>query len=132
MFGTEFSCPEEQIIVQNDSDSSVMYYLARGDCTIDIKDQTGFNHICFKLLVEGDHFGEISLLYGCKRTATVNARNYTTIATLTRQDFKEMTRLYPIYNKYLLIHVYKYQYKKKSFLKEIVKRVEYLEHLTTA
>ena len=84
MFGTEFSSPEEKVIVQDDADLSMMYYLSRGDCTVDIKDQTGKNHICFKLLVEGDHFGEIGLIYGCKRTATVNARNYTTIATFSR------------------------------------------------
>jgi len=60
-----------------------MYFIARGDCTVDIRDECRRHHIAIKLLVEGDHFGEISALYGCRRTATVYSRNYNTIAFLT-------------------------------------------------
>jgi CRP-like cAMP-binding protein len=41
-------------------------------------------------LAEGDHFGEIGLIYGCRRTATVESSNYGTLAMLTRTNFWEL------------------------------------------
>lgn len=39
--------------------------------------------IAYKLLVEGDHFGEIGVVYDCCRTATIVSRNYNTMANLS-------------------------------------------------
>ena len=83
-----------------------------------------------KCLVQGDHFGEISLLYDCPRTATINSRNYNTIAVLSAGNFNELKYDFPLYQKYLKKHSYTYKYSEKSFLKNIISRVEYLQNLT--
>jgi len=36
-----------------------------------------------KLLVEGENFGEISMLYGCERQATVISRGFNILANLS-------------------------------------------------
>jgi CRP-like cAMP-binding protein len=40
-----------------------------------------------RMLQPGDHFGEISMMYQCRRTATVKAYDYCTCATLNHPSF---------------------------------------------
>lgn len=79
--GTRLSSPEEVIIKQDDPGNEI-YYISSGDCSINIRDERRNVLVAEKLLVEGDHFGEISVIYGCKRTATVVSRNYNTMASI--------------------------------------------------
>jgi CRP-like cAMP-binding protein len=60
-----------------------MFFISKGDCAVNIKDEEGKLHIAVSLLTEGDHFGEISMLYRCKRTATIVSRNYNTMARIS-------------------------------------------------
>lgn len=67
-----------------------MYFLARGDCEVKVtnerrKEQT------VRILKPGSLFGEVSLIYNCKRTATVISKNYCTMAKLDKNGFKELT-----------------------------------------
>lgn len=59
-----------------------MYFIMQGDCTVSLIDENREEHIAVALLTEGSHFGEIGLIYGCERTATVISRNYNTMAIL--------------------------------------------------
>ena len=79
-----------------------------------------------KLLIEGSHFGEISMLFQCKRTASIWSRNYNTIACLSKYKFNELVFYFPDYRKCLLKSIYKYKYSKKTFIGNVAKRVEYL------
>lgn len=45
-------------------------------------------------LTDGDHFGEISMLYGCNTTATVIANSYCTCAKINQKEFKVLTQRY--------------------------------------
>lgn len=80
-FKTQLVEPENVICTQFD-DSKSFYLVAKGACEAYIKDEK-------KILRKGDimhpgeFFGEISLVYGCKRTATVKAVKYSTLAVLT-------------------------------------------------
>jgi CRP-like cAMP-binding protein len=47
-----------------------MYFLAKGDAVVEMKDKFGKDHMIGKFGA-GSHFGEISLIYNTKRTATV-------------------------------------------------------------
>ena len=70
------------------------------------------------------------MLHGCPRTATVNARNYNTMAILSRLQFNEIANQYPKFKKFLIKESYKYNDNIKKFLKNVTQRVEYLKHLT--
>jgi len=43
-------------------------------------------------LIDSDHFGEIALIYDCKRSCTVVSQNYCTLATISRPDFSEVDK----------------------------------------
>lgn len=79
--GILFATPEEEIIKQGEIGHG-MYYISQGDCTINVKDRFSTTHYAVRLLVEGDHFGEIGLIYRCRRTCSVISRNYNTVARI--------------------------------------------------
>lgn len=55
-----------------------------------IVDDNRQEHLAYNFLTEGSHFGEIGMLFKCKRTASVVSRNYTTLAGLGSNQFKEV------------------------------------------
>jgi CRP-like cAMP-binding protein len=79
-------------------------------------------------LEEGDHFGEIQLVYGCRRTATVISRNYNTLAKMIQARYTELIAEFPEYEKALTKHIIsEYNDKKIQFVKDMVKRVSYFK-----
>ena len=46
-------------------------------------------------------FGEVALLYGCRRTATVMAMQYNSCGFLTFEKFSTICNAHPIFKKYL-------------------------------
>ena len=60
-------------------------------------DYNNNNNIAIALLVEGEYFGEISILYNCPRTCTVVSRNYNSMATFSESSFRELRSDYPLY-----------------------------------
>jgi CRP-like cAMP-binding protein len=60
------------------------------------------------LLTQGEHFGEIGLVYKCNRTASVFSRNYMTLAKLAKSSWRELVNEYPQFLKCLkrFTHLY--------------------------
>ena len=89
--GMALATPESTCVIQdsipNDEDS-VMYFINRGTCTVQITENKETVTICE--LLEGSHFGEIHLLWDCARTATVISNNYNTHVRLRRDNFEEL------------------------------------------
>lgn len=67
-----------------------MYFLARGDAMVFMKDKQGKEYK-LKTLSPGAHFGEIAMIFQTKRTASVISGNYSTFAKLTQEKYKELT-----------------------------------------
>lgn len=81
-----------------------MYFISKGSCIVKVKTQNVIDMGTgtegdedfvdpVKVISElraGDHFGEIALIYGCKRTASVETKNYSTLAQLTKAEFTEL------------------------------------------
>ena len=68
--GSSFSTPEQMILKQNDP-SEEMFFISSGDCAVNITNNNREEVVGHRLLVEGDHFGEIGLIYECNRTASI-------------------------------------------------------------
>jgi hypothetical protein len=77
------------------------------------------------LLVDGEHFGEISLLYGCCAQATVVALGYNNIASLSKRGFIDICDKFPQFTEVVKKCNYKYKDKRKLFMMKLIKSVEY-------
>ena len=62
-----------------------------------VKDETRAHHQ-EGTLEPGSIFGEVALIAGCKRTATVKALNYTMCTVLDKTSFVEFLRWFPYMN----------------------------------
>jgi CRP-like cAMP-binding protein len=71
-----------------------MYLLARGDCEVRVIDEKKREQFV-RTLKPGALFGEISLLYNCRRTAKIVSKNYCTMARFNLATFKELTQKFP-------------------------------------
>ena len=121
---TVLSVPEDYFFRQDD-ESTDMYFIAKGECTVTIKDYKRREHKSFKVLKPGDHFGEISLIYGCRRTATVNSRNYSTVGKISKDLVMQIQSDNPGFLKHLKTYVVKYKDPNKKFIAEAMKKVEF-------
>jgi CRP-like cAMP-binding protein len=85
--------PEDQVISQNE-EGDFMYFLARGDCEVKVVDESKKERTV-KILRPGAMFGEVALLFNCKRTATVVSKNYCTMAKLAKKQFVDLYQKFP-------------------------------------
>ena len=58
------------MVVEQYDHTDSFYVIAKGACKVSIQDQKKSTQQ-MPILQPGDYFGEISLIYGCNRTATV-------------------------------------------------------------
>ena len=117
--GILLTSPEEEIVSQN-TKAVDMYFLVQGDCFLNITENDRREYQAVKLLVEGQYFGEIGCLFGCMRTASVLNRNYNILARLTKERLDDLLTDFPNFKQQLIKHVFKYNYKKKKFLREVL------------
>ena len=80
-----------------DEDAGAMYFIAKGSCIVEIQDKFSDRNEKYKVreLVMGSHFGEVSMIYGTKRSATVISHQYLTCAKVTRDNYEELLLSYP-------------------------------------
>lgn len=63
-------CNPDDIIVKLGDMTNEVYFIAEGEVSISILDRVKQSFENFRILEAGDHFGEISAIYGCPRSAT--------------------------------------------------------------
>lgn len=133
---TSLNLPEEEVIKQDDSPDAakaMMYFVGQGDCKVMVRDHKG-RDVFTRSLYEGDHFGEIALIYKCKRSATVISSNYNTLATLQAPRFRELVSEFPEYEEALKQHLREEYGDRKDpkliFYRWMVMRVDYMEKIS--
>ncbi len=105
--------PEDYIIKQGQK-ATHMYILAQGQCEVLIKDQLKKEtFVCD--IAPGMLFGEVALLYGIKRTASVRSKDQCTIGALSEEAFSELISDYPEVQKNLIDEARKYKDHWKMF-----------------
>ena len=74
-----------------------MYFIRTGEFEVSIKSSFGLDgddkaggSSRKKMLYDGDHFGEIGLIFDSKRTASVKSINYGSLAKLNKSGYKEL------------------------------------------
>lgn len=128
---TVLSVPED-VLFRQDDESNDMYFIAKGECSVSIRDYKKREHKNFKILKPGDHFGEISLLYGTRRTATVTSRNYSTLGKISKDLILQIQSDNPGFVQHLKHYVYKYRDPNKKFLQTALNKIEYCNGINEA
>ncbi|HTK94688.1 MAG TPA: ATPase, T2SS/T4P/T4SS family [Terriglobales bacterium] len=87
--------PPNQIIVREGAPGNSMFFITAGQVEVRKKDSvTGIDFLLTEM-GPGQNFGEMSLLTGKPRTASVTAVQPTTCAVLEQKDFQELLMQYP-------------------------------------
>lgn len=121
--------PDDEIIKQGDKDDFKLYLLAQGECHIWIEDHKR-NKYLKKILRGTEFFGEISLVYGCARTATVVSHKYSTLACLDKQAYQELCLEFNDLKAMFLKEAFSYRDRQKEFITKSVSRVQYLQDIS--
>jgi hypothetical protein len=100
---TILKTPESILCKQNEEvtkENNDIYFIAKGKCNVSVKDKFSkrSEEKIVKILEPGSHFGEISVLYNCNRSATVEASYYLTCAKISHQNYGELLQNYPSLN----------------------------------
>ena len=79
---------------------------------------------------KGDYFGEVSLLFSCRRTATVEPKQYCQAASMEYKDFRTLTSNYEVLKNYFNNHLMRtYDDELKIFLVTSLKQIDYLKDI---
>ena len=87
--------PPNTVIVREGAPGSSMFFVTSGLVEVRKKDPNTNIDFLLTELGPGTNFGEMSLLTGKPRSATVSATQATTCAVLEQKDFHELFMLYP-------------------------------------
>ena len=126
--GSCLATPEEEIIKQGDA-SNDLFFISQGDCAVFYTDTSGQSHLHENLLTEGDHFGEIALIYRCKRTMTVKSRNYNTMASLSYENYRNLINEFPWFQKLLKAYLYRYNDMRKASILKMLLSIDFLREI---
>lgn len=80
-------------------------------------------------LYDGDHFGEIGLIYGLKRTATVRSKNYGSLAMLTGESLDNLSKTFSSLKMHFRKFIFKYKDKLRAFLEMEMDKITYFKPL---
>lgn len=93
-FATTTYPPGREIVCQNDPGDQ-FYIIARGKVEVWRLDEATGENTCMARLQDGDYFGEITLITGFPRTATVRAVTVCTCISIGRGQFERLIDRYP-------------------------------------
>jgi len=83
-----------EIVHQNDPGDQ-FYIIVRGRVEVWRNDESTGEHTCMAVLQDGDYFGEITLITGFPRTATVRTTTVCTCISIGRGQFERLIDKYP-------------------------------------
>ncbi len=123
----QITLPETYILQQGESPDK-FYFISSGSCWVFVKDVVEEEAFVRKIGV-GDFFGEIALMNGGQRTATIQTENYSTIGSLNKEHFIGMKDKSPSIQHRLKMHMINYDDQWKLFIIKLIKNVDYFENV---
>ena len=116
-----------------------MYFIAKGSCEVevitnyDLQLGSGEDSVHkIGLLGEGAHFGGVSLIFGCRRTASVISSNYCTLASLTSKDLRKTDDTFHSLRSNFKKFTVKYEDELKMFLEFEMEKIPYWKDISMA
>ena len=127
--------PETEIVKQGEiadtpEQEARMYFIAKGDWDVLVRFQENTLPKKVRLLKIGDHFGEISMIYRWRRTATVRSSKYATIGYITRNVFRQVVFKFQKVIDSLCENIYDYDDDLKLFKEETSRFIPYFKNIS--
>jgi CRP-like cAMP-binding protein len=85
----------EQYIFKEGSKATHLYILEEGSCEILVKGSVLRKEIFVREIKPGNIFGEVALITGLRRTASVRSRVHCTVGTINEEIFNQLIRNFP-------------------------------------
>lgn len=128
--------PEDEVVIQGKMLTGAekeicMYFIAKGEFNVFVQAQVYTQPIKVRTLSIGDHFGEISMMYGCERTCTVTSSKYGTIGFVPKSGYKEVVFKYQEVADELSKGIYEYDDDLKLFKEWYIRQIPYFKDLST-
>ena len=87
-------CPKDTIILLEDEEGDTLFIILKGKVKVTTFSEGG-KEVIFSILSEGDFFGDMSLLDGKPRSATVISIEDSELRLIRRIDFKKLVEMHP-------------------------------------
>lgn len=84
-------------------------------------------HTGHKVLLAGDHFGELSMIFKCRRTSTVVCKNYITMAQMQYGHYREVVNEFPHFQKLLVQKTYDYMDPNRNFIMDVISVIPFMK-----
>lgn len=117
----------EEIIINQGEDGDKIFFISNGGSNVYVRDRHGQKKLVNKLK-KGDLFGEVALLNNSKRTATVKASNYSTIAHIEKDSFFRIFIKHTDAFKDIKDKRKEYQDEYKLFVKDNLRYIDYIKN----
>eukprot|EP00347_Sterkiella_histriomuscorum_P002268 403368814 len=126
--------PEDIIIKEGDNieKNPNMFFIAQGSCIVEQQDRISVKKQGIKIrnLEAGDYFGEVALIYNCRRSTSVLSQNYSTLAKLSQVKFKEIIQKFPKLEILMKSHMKLYNDPQLVFIMQSLTKVPYFDFLS--
>jgi len=131
------------IIIDQYTEGQAIYLISKGECRVIVSEDSNLQGTITtisnpkkseqgkkkeessQLLRPGYLFGEISIVYNCLTTATVQAKKYCNLGMLTKEKYKEIVTMQPTIQDEMKRGIYEYNDKMLNFIKKSMKQIPY-------
>lgn len=121
--------PEYPLVNQGEKSDKRFFFIKHGECEVYVKDPVAKRDTLVRTLKGGDFFGEVSLLTGQPRTASVRPKIYAMIGFFHEQKFEEMVFMFPEVRSSLQKHFFTYDDINRQWQREQLKNVQFMLYL---
>ena len=121
-------CEPEEILLHQHEEARSLFFVARGACQVLVSDELQRQR-AVATLKPGAHFGEVGLLTTGRRTASVRAMNYCTLAVLEKEDFLGLIGQFPACKLIFKREMFQYHDRYKRFLLRMIRRIPMFKSL---
>ena len=88
------NCPKDTVILLENEEGDTLFIIINGKVKVTTFSESG-KEVIFSILNEGDFFGDMSLLDGKPRSATVISMEDSKLRLIRRQDFNNLIEKHP-------------------------------------
>ena len=118
--------PEDTIITVG-KQNKYLWFIADGKCDVYVFTNMRKRIRNKQNLVPGDYFGEISLIYGCTATATVQSVTYSICAQLAQNQFDKLKDLAMDAHDIIVEKTFDYNDKWIQFKVKLLQQIDYFK-----